>query len=336
MYSHQLSRLTSKISSLLWQFFWNREYTNIFSRRTRATLHEFCRILSFFLSKEKAFSNERRFFNWLFEEKRHLRHSTRRLFLTNSRRKTILYLLKIRSNLHRNRRKVSTIETSSISFRCLDHRISLFEIQIFLSFSTSTFWTSNLSSQLLSSLSHQSFYLWSIILWIWVLLWQLFKIKFCSFRELKKFIINESCVIIANFNTRVKSLKNVSTKKNLIFISSIWMTTSTSTKMSRCLREKFNFWTKSRSKSYIYFIFFLFFNFFVFFFAILQKNSTQFVFELFEFDSIFKNNHMIVFCILRQIQFKIFVLILINNDVFVYVFIDKSFAQLHNLFFRFL
>ena len=58
----------SKISLLLWQFFWSRECTNIFSRRTRATLHEFCRILSFFLSKEKAFSNERRFFNWLFKK----------------------------------------------------------------------------------------------------------------------------------------------------------------------------------------------------------------------------------------------------------------------------
>ena len=131
MYFYQLFRLTSKISSLLWQFFWNREYTNIFSRRTRATLHEFCRILSFFLSKEKAFSNKRRFLNWLLEEKRHLRHSIRRLFLTNSRKKTILYFSRIRSNFHRNRRKVSIIETSSISFRCLDHRISLFETQIF-------------------------------------------------------------------------------------------------------------------------------------------------------------------------------------------------------------
>ena len=80
MYFYQLSRLTLKISSLLWQFFWSRECTNIFSRRTRATFHELCRILSFLLSKEKAFSNEQRFFNWLFEKKRHLRHSTRRLF----------------------------------------------------------------------------------------------------------------------------------------------------------------------------------------------------------------------------------------------------------------
>ena len=45
---------------------------------------------------------------------------------------------------------------------------------------------------------------------------------------------------------------------------------------------------------------------------------------------------MIIFCILRQIQYKIFVLILINNEIFVYVFIDKFFAQYYNFFFRFL
>ena len=45
---------------------------------------------------------------------------------------------------------------------------------------------------------------------------------------------------------------------------------------------------------------------------------------------------MIVFCILRQIQFKIFILTLIDNDAFVYVFIDNFFAQLHNLLFRLL
>ena len=139
MYFHQLFRLTSKFSSLLWQFLWNRECTNIFSWRTRATFHEFCRILLFFLSKEKAFSNERRFFNWLFEEKRHLRHSTRRRFLTNFRKKTTFYFSRIRSSLHQNRRKISTIETSSILFRCLDHRISFFETQILRRFQRQLF-----------------------------------------------------------------------------------------------------------------------------------------------------------------------------------------------------
>ena len=101
----------------------------------------------------------------------------------------------------------------------------------------------------------------------------MFKIKLCSFRKWKKFATNESCVIIANFNTRVKSLKNVSTRNFSIFVSSIWMTTSTSTKMSRCLREKFNSWAKSRSKIYIYLYFlFLFFNFFVLFFCNFTRN----------------------------------------------------------------
>ena len=152
-------------------------------------------------SKSKYLRNKRRFFNWLFEEKHHLRHSTRRLFLTNSRKKRLFIFQK----------------------------------------------------------------------YIQVLLWQLFKVKFCLFRKWKKIATNENCVIIANFNTRVKSLKNISTKKFLIFVSSIWITTSTSTKMSRCLREKFNFWAKSRSKIYIYLYFFLFFFFVLFFFAILQE-----------------------------------------------------------------
>ena len=43
---------------------------------------------------------------------------------------------------------------------------------------------------------------------------------------------------------------------------------------------------------------------------------------------------MIVSCILRQIQYKIFVLTLIDNEVFVYAFIDKFFAQQHDFFFH--
>ena len=85
------------------------------------------------------------------------------------------------------------------------------------------------------------------------------KWKLCYYCKLQ----HSSKIVKKNFN------KNFS-----ILISSIWMTTSTSTKMSRYLREKFNFWAKSRSKIYIYlYYFFLFFYFFViFFFAILQKN----------------------------------------------------------------
>ena len=96
--------------------------------------------------------------------------------------------------------------------------------------------------------------------------------------------------------------------------------------------------SKVALKNLYIFIFFFCFLTFSFFFSLqfYKKFFTQFAFELFEFDSTFKNNHMIVFCILRQTQFKIFVLILIDNDAFVYVFIDKFFAQLHNLSFRLL
>jgi len=39
---------------------------------------------------------------------------------------------------------------------------------------------------------------------------------------------------------------------------------------------------------------------------------------------------MIVFCILRQVQFRVFTLALIDNEVFVYVFMNKFFAQQHH------
>ncbi len=54
--------------------------------------------------------------------------------------------------------------------------------------------------------------------------------------------------------------------------------------------------------------------------------------KLFEFDSTFKDNHMIVFCILYQAQFKVSALALIDSDISAYVFMNKSFAQQHHLF----
>jgi len=41
---------------------------------------------------------------------------------------------------------------------------------------------------------------------------------------------------------------------------------------------------------------------------------------------------MIVFCILHQAQFKVLTLILIDSEVFAYVFMNKFFAQQHHLF----
>ena len=75
---------------------------------------------------------------------------------------------------------------------------------------------------------------------------------------------------------------------------------------------------------------------FSFFLQSHQKFSVQVVFEFFEIDSSFKNNHMIVFCILRQVQFKNFVFILIDSEISIYAFIDKIFAQFRNLSLHFL
>ncbi len=45
----------------------------------------------------------------------------------------------------------------------------------------------------------------------------------------------------------------------------------------------------------------------------------------------FKDNHMIVFYILHQAQFRVFILALIDSEVFAYVFMNKFFTQQHHL-----
>jgi len=52
---------------------------------------------------------------------------------------------------------------------------------------------------------------------------------------------------------------------------------------------------------------------------------------LFETDPSFKDSHMVVSCILRHAQSRIPVLALIDSGASAYAFIDKSFAQHHNL-----
>ena len=75
---------------------------------------------------------------------------------------------------------------------------------------------------------------------------------------------------------------------------------------------------------------------FSFFLQSHQKFFVQIAFEFFEIDSSFKDNHIIVSCILRQAQFKIFVFVLIDFEASIYVFIDKIFAQFRNLLLHFL
>ncbi len=62
-----------------------------------------------------------------------------------------------------------------------------------------------------------------------------------------------------------------------------------------------------------------------------RKFSAKSVLKLFEFNSTFKDSHMIVFCILRQAQFKVLTFALINSEVSAYVFMNKFFAQQHHL-----
>ncbi len=63
-----------------------------------------------------------------------------------------------------------------------------------------------------------------------------------------------------------------------------------------------------------------------------RKFFAKSVLKLFEFNSTFKDSHMIVFCILRQAQSRVLVLALIDSEVFAYVFMNKFFAQQHHLF----
>ena len=62
-----------------------------------------------------------------------------------------------------------------------------------------------------------------------------------------------------------------------------------------------------------------------------QKFSTKLALELFENDLSFKDSHMVVSCTLRQAQFRISALTLIDSEASAYAFINKSFAQHHNL-----
>jgi len=54
--------------------------------------------------------------------------------------------------------------------------------------------------------------------------------------------------------------------------------------------------------------------------------------KLFEFNLTFKNNHIIVFCILHQVQSRVLAFALIDNEVSTYVFMNKFFAQQHYFF----
>ncbi len=63
-----------------------------------------------------------------------------------------------------------------------------------------------------------------------------------------------------------------------------------------------------------------------------RKFSAKSVLKLFKFNSTFKDNHMIVFCILRQTQSRVLTFALIDSEVSVYVFMNKFFMQQHHLF----
>ncbi len=88
----------------------------------------------------------------------------------------------------------------------------------------------------------------------------------------------------------------------------------------------------SHAQKFVYISFCLLVSIFSFSLQLYRKFSATFVLKLFEFNLTFKNNHMIVFCILRQAQFKVFVLTLIDSEVFAYVFMNKFFTQQHHLF----
>jgi len=88
----------------------------------------------------------------------------------------------------------------------------------------------------------------------------------------------------------------------------------------------------SYAQKFVYILFCLLVSIFSLSLQSYKKLSAKSVLKLFEFNSTFKDNHMIVFCILRQAQSRVLVLALIDNEVLTYVFMNKFFAQQHHLF----
>ncbi len=99
-------------------------------------------------------------------------------------------------------------------------------------------------------------------------------------------------------------------------------------KKSRCLWKKFISELSCAQKS-LYISSYLLASTFSSSLQSYKKFSVKSVLKLFEFNSTFKDSHMIVFYILRQAQFKVSALALIDSDIFAYVFMNKSFAQQH-------
>ena len=87
----------------------------------------------------------------------------------------------------------------------------------------------------------------------------------------------------------------------------------------------------SHAQRFVYISFCLLVSIFLLSLQSYRKFSAKFILKLFEFDSTFKDNHMIEFYILRQAQFKVLALILIDSEVFAYVFMNKFFTQQHHL-----
>ena len=71
----------------------------------------------------------------------------------------------------------------------------------------------------------------------------------------------------------------------------------------------------SRTQKSVYISSCLLISIFSFSLQSYRKFSAKSVLKLFEFNSTFKNSHMIVFCILHQAQSKVFTLALINSEV---------------------
>jgi len=71
---------------------------------------------------------------------------------------------------------------------------------------------------------------------------------------------------------------------------------------------------------------------FSFFFKSHYKFDAFYIFHLFKTDDAFYDSHIIISSIIQHHQLRIKTFILINNEIFKYVFIDVIFAQKYHLF----
>ena len=151
----------------------------------------------------------------------------------------------------------------------------------------------------------------------------------------KKSVRNSIYAFTASFNILILMSETVliKTKRKSLSMSQKYMMT-----LWALMIILFFFWKTSSFCAKLHMRIFFFFDnqclifcLFIFSSVSLQVNAF-YAFYLFETDDAFHDSHMIISFIIQHHQLRIKTLILIDNEIFEYVFIDVIFTQKHHLF----